>query len=133
MVTNRNEPATKFFGPNHRFIKSISPSKVIVQLHNLQPGEFWKPPLTPLIQSKRILNPILGRQSWIAGAFPFAWLWTYSPTTIRLQAINQVSQSTAFIINLRFAETRWMLNELTDPDGNYAFGGTATLSWKDAG
>lgn len=131
MVTNRNEPATKFYGPNYPFVISSPPSQVIVQLYNLKIGEFWKPALAALVQSEQLLLPQVGQRTWLKVVFPFAWRWRYRLDEVSLTVTELVTPSQVFNIKLNFAETRWMLNELTLPAANYSFAGTATLAWKD--
>lgn len=131
MSANRNEPATKFFGPNYPFVTSDPPSKVIVQLHNLKIGQFWKPVFAALIHKKVTLLPVPFALLWQHFEGPFRWRWFHRLDQIHLEVRDNISMTTAFDINLNFLETRWMLNENTAAAGNYAFAGTATLSWKD--
>lgn len=131
MPPNRNEPATKFYGPNYPFVISSPPSLVIVQLHNLKIGQHWRPALAALIQSSQVLLPQVGQFTWLKVVWPFAWRWRHRLNEISLIVDELVTPSPVFAITLNFLETRWMLNEITTAPGNYSFAGTATLQWKD--
>ncbi len=131
MAANANEPATKFWGPNYPFVKSVPPSLVIVQLHNLNPGQFWLPAQQPLIESSVTLAPIPGQQRWQHFTFPFVWDWFYRPDRIQLDVIFLPVPAPVFRISISFVSDRWMLNEIVTGAGTYSLKGTATLAWKD--
>ncbi len=131
MTIQRTEPATKFFGPNYPFVISSPPGKVIVQLHNLKPGQFWRPALAGLIQAQVALAPIVGAQVWQIIIGRFLWRWTHRVDQIVLEVRDTVTPAPVFIIKIFFLQTTWMINALNSAPGNYAHKGTATLAWKD--
>ncbi len=130
-LPNRNEPATKFWGPNYPIVESFPPSKVIVQLHNLKAGQFWRPVFINLVHKKVTLLPLPGQFIWQHLEGPFRWRWVHRVNRIQLEVRDMITPANVFDITLYFLQTRWMLSELRVAAGNYAFAGTATLAWKD--
>lgn len=131
MPPNRNEPATKFFGPNYPFVKSVPPSQLVVRLYNLTPGQHWRPAFAALIQSQQVLLPVPGMLTWQRFIAPFRWRWQYAINRVTFTVMDLITPSPVFIITINFIQTRWMLNQVKQFAGSYAFDGTATLAWKD--
>lgn len=124
------EPSTKFYGPNYPFVIAAAGQEVHVQLHNLQPGQFWNPVWEPQLIRPHILNPFPGRKQWDLIDPPFRFVWIHQVDQMTLDVTNLVGGTKAFEFHIDFAITKWMMNELLVPAGNYAFGGSATLAWK---
>lgn len=124
------EPSTKFYGPNYPFVIAAVGQEVHVQLHNLQPGQHWNPIFEGVLLSKHILLPAIGQKKWQVIDFPFGFEWIHQVDLVRLRVVFLLNGSEVFIFSIQFAITKWMMNELLEPAGNFAFGGSATLAWK---
>jgi len=140
MPQSTREPATKFFGPNHRFGDVDPELRVRVQLHNLEPGEFWQPALEAELLTSRVLSPLFDNivYRYVGTNFIYRWHYRTFPhrdpagdlehlIELNVRWLGNLSIAFSFIPN--FLEVAWMMNRLLTPTGNYSIKGSATLSW----
>lgn len=130
MSLTTQEPSTKFYGPNRRYQKVQGNNvRVIGTVFNLQPGDTWNPAFEAELLTPRILVPHLTAHCYIFVSTNFFWalFWDLERTeyVVRRLAGGQF----AFRFNPVFGVHSWCINELTGPTGNYAYGGTGTISW----
>jgi len=130
MSHTTQEPSTKFYGPNFRFHRAWqSPFRILMQVHNLQPGEFWNPAWEPEVLAPRILTGIEINDIYVFIASNFLWAVHWRFPRIELTVRRLGSGPFAFRMCPVFGVHKWAKNELTVSAGNYSYAGTATMSW----
>lgn len=140
MNLTTREPCTKWFGPQRRFAEVNPDLLVAVQLHNIQPGATWDPLLAAELHTKRILLPLANNIVYRYIGINFIYRFHYRTypyrdpagdlqEQIELVVRYRTDNSLAFLFLPVWAVSRWMVNDITDPVGNYGIDGTATLSW----
>ena len=140
MTVSAREPSTKFYGPNRQF-GEVNPSlRVRVQLHNLEPGQFWNPALEAELLTSRVLLPLFNNIVYRYVGTNFVYRWHYRTFPFRNPAgalehsvalvvlfLGNLSEAFYFVPN--FLETSWMMSRNTTAAGKYSVKGSATLSW----
>jgi len=141
-LTSR-EPSTKFFGPNYPFVIPPAASRVHVQLWHLEHGDLWNPAFESELLGKKILLPVANPPRWDLYTTHFEWHWHYRQhryvSGIRTKD-HRVELTVRYWNGARpilfqhkpnFLCTSWMANLIQDPAETFAYGGFATLAWKD--
>ncbi len=136
------QPATKWFGPSKPFAPLPPDSRVLVQLFNIEPGEFWKPAKEAELLTPITLLPQFNPKLWFQFTTFFVFRFHYrqfrdvAGTRVRDHRIELTVRERvgiapiAFQFDPDFARTEWMVNNNTDPAGVYGINGTAVLSFK---
>lgn len=128
------DPVTIFYGPPRGFedLAQWPPTiQAHLQLHGLQPGDETTPPLPPSLFTPKLLTPSATPGAWQFIAFPFNFFIIHTPLQRLIRVFTFFGDFDIFRLSLPFAVNLWAYNALTDPAGNFAFGGSATLSWKE--
>jgi len=131
MSHTTQEPSTKFFGPNAPFRKAWqSPWRVLMQVHNLEPGSLWVPAWQAELLTPRTLIGIEANDIWVHVATNFLWAvhWRFPRIELTVRCLA-IGRPYAFRMMPEFGVSKWGVNQLTDPAGNFAINGTATMSW----
>lgn len=140
MSLTTREPCTKWLGPQRRLGEVDPYLRVAVQLHNIQPGATWDPLLAVELHTKRILLPLFDNivYRYIGTNFVYRFHYRTYPHRDALGELEEAIElnvrylpdsSPVFVFRPVWATSRWMVNALLDPVGNYGIEGTATLSW----
>lgn len=129
MSHTSREPSTKFYGPNAPIWPKVTGVSVDLQLHDLEPGEFWIPGSEAELHTLRHLPRLPDTQVFRVDTANFYWwiLWTKTMARINVRAI--VTGKWAFRLWLFYGLTRWGTNDIVLPAGYFAYGGTITISW----
>lgn len=130
MTVNRNEPATKFFGPNYPFVRAEGTNHWIIRLHNLQPGTNFNPAEAPELDGELIFIPLNNPAIWLWPGIFFFGTMRFHPFSMLLLVTNRFDRSRAFAFQINFIQTQWAINDLTEPTDNFTFNGTATLIFR---
>ena len=128
----QRDPVSIFFGPHRGFedLAQWPPTiELHLQLHGLQPGDLTTPPLNPTLFDPPILTPTPG--NWRAIVSRISYLLIHTILEQSLTVLERAPAGNYFFLETPFAITRWAYNQITDPAGVSAFGGSATLSWKE--
>lgn len=122
-----------FYGPQ-RAIQLRYPDWVIhMQLHDLQPGEFWNPAKEADLLGLKVLTPRLTATS---AFFEFRgpdFIWSFRISNRRNQILCTdivFIPRRVFFLRFPFAVHTFAYSSQTDPAGFTAIGGSATISWK---
>lgn len=130
MIKTANRPSTVFYGPNRRY-EDVTGSnvRVLATVFNLSPGDHWNPAWSTELYTPQTLVPHWTRDLYVLVTtnFIFALQWRYAKT--QLQVYQTSNLAYAFRFTPIFGVHQWCKNEILDASGNYAFGGTATISW----
>lgn len=126
-------PCTRCFGIGKAFGDVSTPKFITVQLHDLQPGDFWDPD-----DEQELLTPTLLSQAglacdWNLGTSAFTWIWAWrgAGSTIIIQ--HTPTNKRAFE---SFAAPNCLLeysSDLVVPANNFTFAGRITMDWNTEG
>ena len=130
MAFSANEPATKFYGPNRRY-QNVTGNNVrcLATVFNVEPGESWNPAFEAELLTPRLMIPHATGQLYIFVSTNFFWAFHYHFARTEFVVRRLGGGDFAFRFNPIFGVHKWCINELIEPTGNYAFNGTATISW----
>ncbi|GAH87323.1 unnamed protein product [marine sediment metagenome] len=129
MSHTSREPSTKFYGPNAPIWPIVTPVSVDVQLHNLQPGEFWIPGSEVAVHTLRHLPRVPASWVFALEVDGFRWWIVWHRDLARIACRNVALNKYAFRLFLYYGQTRWGTSDLVLPAGTFAFNGTITISW----
>lgn len=130
MAISVHEPCTKFYGPNRRYQPIPGNNvRVKVEVFNLLRGATWNALWEAELFTPRLLVPHVAAQVYIYVSAHFLWAMYYTFTRTELIVRQSAPGLFAFRFNPKFLCVNWCKNELISPTGNYAYGGTATMSW----
>lgn len=136
------QPATKWFGPSMPFAPLPLTSRVHIQLHNIQPGQFWNPAKEADLLTPIVCSPIPAVPQWLGVSTFFSFRFHYRQWRLiggirvpdhRIELTVREGAGIfpiAFRFDPDFAITEWMVNNITDPIGAYGINGTATLAFQ---
>lgn len=131
MSPRATRPKSIFMGPHHRFFNVPFPGRLLLRLHNLQPGEFVQPLHLILAQRPRVLNPTGLGPFWFQLDTIFQFTFRQDFLAIVLSAFYLPLGTEFFNLTLHLGVTTFAYNSITAPAGRFAFGGTVTLTWTD--
>lgn len=129
MSHTSREPSTKFYGPNAPIWPIVTPVSVDMQLHDLEPAQFWNPALEAELLTLRHLPRWPATQVFRVDTAHFNWWILWTKTMHRLNVREIGTGKWAFSLWLYYAVTRWGTNDITESTGYFAKNGTITISW----
>jgi len=124
---------TAFFGPQKRYMRTADwpwPYNIHLQLHDMQPGDYWNDAHGVLLQQKRILTPTGAPGNFKLGANPWFFQYQHAPGYVNLNVQWFVIPHRTFILWPLHLIHRFAYNQIQSPDGVFAYGGYATMSWE---
>ena len=130
MAPRATTPKSNFYGPWHRTYQTPLPGSVIVQFHNLEPGEFWNPTDGIIAQQPFLLPPFGTDPRWRIVTPVFSVLYNQRFDRLRIVANHRPTNALVFNLDLKFGVFTAGYNTLQDPAGNFSWGGTLTMQWK---
>lgn len=131
MPPRATRPKSIFFGPHHRFFNFPFPGRILLQLHNLQPGEFVQPLHLILAHRPRVLLPFTFAPFWFQLDTTFQFVFRQSFLATDLIAVYLPLGTQFFNLPIHLGVNTFAYNTITAPAGRFAFGGTVTLTWTD--
>lgn len=130
---NKTPKPTAFWGPQHPYMRLPDwpwPYQIHLQLHDMQPGDLWTDADGILLQTKRILPPTGSPGNFKLGAPPWFYQYRHQVPTIWIVVQWFTIVHTTFLIRIRHLRQQFAYNEILSPDGVFAYGGYATMSWE---
>ncbi len=130
MSPRATRPKTNFFGAPYRFFNLDFPGRAILQFHNLQPGEFSNPADLIRAQQPFILPPRPAFPQWLFGDATFGVGFRQDFVRIIINTNYRPLGNPFFTLELFLGVHSFGYNQIQDPAGVFAFGGTVTISWE---
>lgn len=130
MSHTSREPSTKFFGPNYPLMPIAAPAFWLMQLHNLKPGDTWNPAWETELLAPMTFYPGYLDWAWYWPGIAFWGTWRYTINDVLLIVRSRLDRSYAFLMKVNFLETRWAMNDLIVPTDNFAYDGSAEISFQ---
>jgi len=129
----QRDPVSTFFGPQKAYMRPDDwpwPFNIHLQLYGFQPGEFWDPSESAEIFLPHVLQPLGSPGHFIFFQFPWFFQYRHRDDNIRIVCTWSRIIHHTFELNIRHGLQQFAYNERTGPEGVFAFGGSASFSWK---
>ena len=127
-------PASVHFGPSRALLVPDNwppPLNVHVQFYNFTPGSLFNPAHLPSLLLPKVLTPSGNLNNWSLLDGNFFYRFQHRRYAVNLRVTYAPIVHTFFIVNVYYANSTWYYNTITDPVGNFAVDGSATVAWED--
>lgn len=131
-MSYRPKPTT-FWGPQKNYMRLPDwpyPFNIHLQLHDLQPGEFWNPTDGAAAQVKRILTPTGSPGNFKLFVAPLFWQYRHKPERFHIHGDFSFPPHTYFEVVIQHGPQQFAYNNITEPEGVFAHSGYASMAWE---
>lgn len=129
MPPRATQPKSNFFGTHHRQFALPLAGQVIMEFHNVQPGDLWVPLDGLRLQLPFTVPADPVRPRWNVDVDNFLVIYNQRTDRNWIQCFHRPENSAVFFLALFHGIYIAGYNSIQAPAGVFSWGGTVTMQW----